>query len=100
MNKGRKRNGLKAMADFAFKRSHELRSENAHKAGQGFHGYPKRVIEAEADMFEDVCDFLDAIRGLNEKSRKEIVDQIAKGAPRKAPEIDPPHNKTGQNQNG
>jgi hypothetical protein len=100
MSKGRKRNGLKAMADFAFKRCHELRTENAQKAAQGFNGYPRPTIEAEANMLEDVCDFIDAVRGLNEKSKKEIVDQIAKGAPRKAPEIDPPHSKTGQNQNG
>lgn len=74
----RKRSTLREMSGAAFKRAADLRRQNAIRAGLGLAGYPRRDDAAEADIFEDVCDFLEAVRSLDERTKEAIRKQIAK----------------------
>lgn len=73
----RRRASLKEMSLAAFDRAHKLRTRNARRAAAGLTGYPRRDDAAEAAVFEDICDFLEAVRSLDGPTKEAIRKQIA-----------------------
>ena len=100
----RKRASLKEMADFAFDGAYKLRSRSQNLAAAGVTGYPRADDARDAAMFEDICDFLEAVRSLDGPAKNSIRQQIAANAQKKAEAAkaagDQGHDRQGTNGEG
>lgn len=86
----RRRASIGNMADTAFEQALALHREQQIRRALGASAAELKAIEARSMIFEDICQFMMAVRGLSQPVKDQIVREIQKTERKRAGAQDKP----------